>query len=242
MPGSRRAAEARTHGRLAPRPWAERNSRKNKTQKSRARAAKQAVQAAGLGATHDRFAPVNKRRENARAQLERLSAGELTAEDTAAPQDAAAPAPAEAQVAATPAAAEPEPAAPPAASESAAADAAAATNEQQQGDEEAGRVSPNPDAEADSDDECVDLAESDDEAAGLADTRQHHHRDCTLQPLVRHEPAGQPRRRKASPPPRNTRPGPAVTRHGNGPGGRVDTLGGPHQRRTVLGPHLPRPG
>ena len=57
----------------------ERNSGKNKTQKFRARAAKQAVQAAGLGATYDRFASVNKRREDTRAKLERLSAGELSA-------------------------------------------------------------------------------------------------------------------------------------------------------------------
>ena len=57
----------------------ERNSGKNKTQKFRARAAKQAVQAAGLGATCDRFASVNKRREDTRAKLERLPAGELSA-------------------------------------------------------------------------------------------------------------------------------------------------------------------
>jgi hypothetical protein len=56
----------------------ERSSGKNRTQKFRARAAKQAVQAAGLGATYDRFAPENKQREDVRAGLERLSAGELT--------------------------------------------------------------------------------------------------------------------------------------------------------------------
>ena len=56
----------------------ERNTRKNKTQKFRARAARQAVQAAALGATYDRFAKANEHRELIRAQLERMSGGELT--------------------------------------------------------------------------------------------------------------------------------------------------------------------